>query len=48
MADRNYIDTRGMSRLDWLKARQRGIGGSDAAALILPPDVYKWHRPKDI
>ncbi len=48
MCKKNYIDTRGMSRLDWLKARQRGIGGSDAAALILPPDVYKWHRPKDI
>lgn len=43
-----YISTRGMSRLDWLRARQRGIGGSDAPALILPPDVYKWNRPKDV
>ena len=44
----NYISTKNMSRLDWLKARQNGIGGSDAPALVLPYDVYKWSRPKDV
>lgn len=43
-----YISTVGMSRADWLEARQNGIGGSDAAALVLPPDAYKWSRPADI
>jgi putative phage-type endonuclease len=46
--NKNYIDTRGMSRLDWLKARQRGIGGSDAAALVLTASEYKWSRPKKV
>lgn len=44
----NYISTKNMTHLDWLKARQNGIGGSDAPALVLPPDVYKWSRPKDV
>ena len=43
-----YISTVGMSRADWLKARQSGIGGSDSPALILPREVYSWSRPKDI
>lgn len=43
-----YISTVGMSRADWLKARQSGIGGSDSPALILPRDVYGWSRPKDV
>lgn len=44
----NYISTLGMSRLDWLRARQRGIGGSDAAALVLTPQEYKWSRPRKV
>lgn len=28
------IDTRGMDRAQWLNARRRGIGGSDAAAIL--------------
>lgn len=44
----NYISTKNMSRLDWLKARQNGIGGSDAPAVVLPYDEYKWSRPKDV
>ena len=44
----SYISTVGMSRADWLKARQSGIGGSDSPALILPRDVYGWSRPKDV
>ena len=44
----SYISTVGMSRDDWLKARQSGIGGSDSPALILPRDVYGWSRPKDV
>lgn len=43
-----YISTKGMSRAEWLRERQRGIGGSDAAALVLPPEAYRWHRPRDI
>lgn len=46
--NKNYISTVGMSHSDWLKARQNGIGGSDAPALVLPCDVYKWHRPADV
>lgn len=45
---KNSISTVGMSRADWLRARQNGIGGSDAPALVLPYDVYKWHRPADV
>lgn len=44
----SYINTKNMSRLDWLKARQNGIGGSDAPALVLSYDEYKWSRPKDV
>ncbi len=36
------------ARLHWLKERQRGIGGSDAPALVLSPEQYKWSRPIDI
>lgn len=35
-------------RLMWLRERQRGIGGSDAPALILTAEQYKWSRPEDI
>lgn len=40
--------TRNMNREKWLEARMSGIGGSDAPALVLPPDVFKWKRPRDI
>lgn len=29
-----FVDTRDMSREDWLEARRKGIGGSDAAAIM--------------
>lgn len=29
-----YINTKNMSREDWLKERRKAIGGSDAAAII--------------
>lgn len=45
---RSYVSTARMSHADWLAARQGGIGGSDAAALVLTTDVYKWHRPIDV
>ena len=45
---RSYVSTARMSHMEWLAARQGGIGGSDAAALVLTPDVYKWHRPIDV
>lgn len=35
-------------RLQWLRERQRGIGGSDAPALVLSPEQYKWKRPEDV
>lgn len=34
MGVHKIADTRGMSREDWLAVRRRGIGGSDAAALV--------------
>lgn len=34
MSVHKIADTRGMSREDWLAVRRRGIGGSDAAALV--------------
>ena len=37
--------TPGMSRLDWLKLRQKGIGGSDAAAIF---GMSRWKSPIDI
>lgn len=37
-----------MNRLQWLRERQKGIGGSDVPALILPPEKYRWERPVDI
>ena len=35
-------------RLKWLRERQKGIGGSDAPALVLSPEQYKWKRPEDV
>jgi putative phage-type endonuclease len=48
MTQYRTISTKGMSRSDWLRLRQSGIGGSDAPALLLPSDVYKWRRPRDV
>jgi len=39
------IDTREMSRIDWLKSRQRGIGGSDVAAVL---GLSKYKTPLDV
>ena len=36
-----YISTKNMSHEDWLRARQNGIGGSDAWKIVLPEDEYK-------
>jgi len=38
----------GLSRGEWLENRRSGIGGSDAPALVLPPDKFKWRRPRDV
>lgn len=39
------ISTLGMSRADWLKARTTGIGGSDAAKIVLSPQDYSYADP---
>ena len=36
------------ARLSWLRERQKGIGGSDAAALMLDESMYKRKRPEDV
>lgn len=41
-------DLNGVKRPEWLRLRQSGIGGSDAAALMVPPELYKWKRPIDV
>ena len=41
-------DLNGVKRPEWLKLRMSGIGGSDAAALMLPEELYKWKRPADV
>jgi len=42
------ISTYRMPREKWLELRRSGIGGSDAPALMLPPDKFKWKRPIDV
>lgn len=37
-----------VKRPEWLQLRRSGIGGSDAAALMLPAELYKWKRPADV
>ena len=37
-----------LKRLFWLRERQKGIGGSDAPALILSPEQYRYKRPEDV
>jgi len=39
------ISTRDMERRDWLKARQKGIGGSDVAAIL---GLNPWKTPLDV
>ena len=39
------ISTIGMSKIDWLKARQAGIGGSDVAAIL---GLNKYKTPLDV
>lgn len=41
-------DLRNVNRKKWLELRMSGIGGSDAAALMLPEELYKWKRPADV
>lgn len=33
---------RGFSRAEWLKMRQRGIGGSDAPHIVLTPEEFRY------
>lgn len=37
--------TAGMTRAEWLTARRAGIGGSDAAKILLTPEQYKYADP---
>ena len=39
------VSTVKMSRADWLEARRTGIGGSDAAKIVLSPEQYKYADP---
>lgn len=39
------ISTVGMTRADWLEARRGGIGGSDAAKILLTPEQYTYADP---
>lgn len=41
-----YIDTRNMTRDQWLAARRQGIGGSDAAHTILTKDEWSFSDPE--
>lgn len=44
-ANSRYIDTRGMSREQWLQARQQGLGGSDIAAIM---GLHSFKSPYDV
>ncbi|MDF2685228.1 MAG: YqaJ, gp55 [Clostridia bacterium] len=37
-----------MKHSEWLQHRRQGIGGSDAPALVLYPELFKWRSPSDI
>lgn len=41
----NGLSTVGMTRAEWLEARRSGIGGSDAAKIVLTPEQYKYADP---
>ena len=40
-----FAMTAGMQRCDWLDARRKGIGGSDASVIA---GVNKWKSPLDL
>lgn len=40
-----YISTKGMSRAEWLEARRKGIGGSDASAIL---GQNQWESPLSV
>lgn len=40
-----YISTKDMSRAEWLAARKRGIGGSDAPHTILTKEDWSFADP---
>ena len=40
-----YVSTKGMSRAEWLAARKRGIGGSDAPHTILTKEDWSFADP---
>lgn len=39
------VSTVKMTRAEWLEARRTGIGGSDAAKIVLSPEQYKYADP---
>lgn len=41
----NYISTKGMPKIEWLLERQKGIGGSDVAAVM---GVNPWRTALDV
>ena len=41
----NYISTKNMSREEWLEARRKGIGGSDASAFL---GQNQWSSPLSV
>lgn len=41
----NYISTKNMSREEWLEARRKGIGGSDASAIM---GQNQWSSPLSV
>ena len=41
----NYISTKNMSRAEWLEARRKGIGGSDASAIL---GQNQWESPLSV
>lgn len=45
MATRDLCSTKDLSREDWLKARKRGLGGSDISAIF---GLNRWKSPVDV
>ena len=41
----NYISTKNMTRAEWLEARRKGIGGSDASAIM---GQNQWESPLSV
>ena len=42
------IPTARLTRDEWRRLRQRGLGGSDAAHIVLPRDDYRYADPAKI